>query len=45
MKRLLLTTAFAAAALSLGACAAQHHAVTLGGPASRVVAFPGPPGS
>ena len=44
MKRLILTTTFAVAALSLGGCAtqsaAQHHAATLGGPASRVVELP-----
>ena len=47
MKRLILTTTFAVAALSLGGCAtqsaAQHHAATLGGPASRVVELPGTP--
>lgn len=45
--RLILTTTFAVAALSLGGgatqSAAQHDAATLGGPASRVVELPGTP--
>jgi quercetin dioxygenase-like cupin family protein len=49
MKHRFLTTTFAVAALSLGGCAAQsaaqHHAATLGGPASRVVELPGTPGA
>ncbi|MDQ3264386.1 MAG: hypothetical protein M3Y59_12105 [Myxococcota bacterium] len=48
MKRLILTTTFAVAAVSLGGCATQsaarQHAATLGGPASRGVEFPGTPG-
>lgn len=44
MTRLILTTTFAVAALSLGACAtqsaAQHHAATLRGPSSRIVELP-----
>ncbi len=47
MMRLILTTTFAVAALPLGGCAtqsaAQHHAATLDGPPSRVVALPGTP--
>lgn len=48
MKRLILTTTFAVAALSLGGCAthsAAEHPATLGGPPSRVVEFPGTPGA
>ncbi len=49
MKRSFFTTTLAVAALSLGGCAAQsaarHHAATLGGPASRVVEFPGTAGA
>ncbi|MBK6518481.1 MAG: hypothetical protein IPM79_16850 [Polyangiaceae bacterium] len=45
MMRLVLALPFAVAALLLGGCAtqspAQHHAATLGGPASRVVELPG----
>jgi len=49
MKRWFVTKTLVVAALSLAGCAtqssAQHHAApSLGGPASRVVELPGPPG-
>lgn len=47
MKRSFFTTTLAVAALSLGGCAAQsaaqHHAATVSGPASRVVELPRTP--